>query len=85
VDYEFEARGGLMKHLEDILAEAARIRGVPNLPNRVISDFGGFVRKLIFDDEINHRYGKYLEEEDEILGLGKAFLQYYRDMWGDEE
>ena len=75
-----------MKHLEDILAEAARIRGVPNLPNRVISDFGRFAGRVVFDDEIYYRYWPFLEEEEnKILGMGKAFLQYYRDMWGGEE
>lgn len=76
----------------DTLIKCAELRGVPNLMNRIISEFEYFVmsvlygKELKFNDNIQASYYQFVIKYDEIEeSLAQAFLLYCEDKYGKKE
>ncbi|MFA5760351.1 MAG: hypothetical protein WC877_01160 [Dehalococcoidales bacterium] len=83
-----------MSEVADIIQKCAELRGVPNLMNRIISEFEYFVmsvlygKELKFNEDIQATYYQFVTKYDGDgieEGLVQAFLFYCEAKYGKEE
>ncbi len=87
-----------MEHLEEILSECAKLRGVTYTPHRTLREFSWFVSACIFGEDgteeeqkIHREYGErfnpdenpLLYAESALLEWGRLFLEYCREEYGE--
>jgi hypothetical protein len=81
--------------INEILKECARLRGIPCLVHRVLTDFSAFVNAIIhkewehkpyFEELKKYRYNEagddlifQFNDPNALIGWAKLFREYYRD------